>query len=96
MPFSTVDLRAFPDPEAAARAKVNEDLGRPMDLVSPPLYRFCLAKLAEDRSLMLVVVHHVLWDAFSGGLFARRLGEIYTALAEQLPDTGTPFRPCAR
>ncbi|MGW4466815.1 amino acid adenylation domain-containing protein [Micromonospora sp. NPDC004704] len=93
LPFSTVDLRAFPDPEAAARAKVNEDLGRPMDLVSPPLYRFCLAKLAEDRSLMLVVVHHVLWDAFSGGLFARRLGEIYTALAEQLPDTGTPFPP---
>ena len=79
LPFTKIDLTGEPDPEEAARARVLAELGRPFDLARPPLYSFCLARLAADRSLLLVNIHHVLWDAFSGGLFAGRLGAIYTA-----------------
>ncbi len=90
-PLARLDLRDAADPESAARAWVLDELARPFDMVRPPLYRFCLATLSNDRSLLLVIVHHALWDAFSGGLFAQRLAIIYSAAALGLPDRQPPL-----
>ncbi|MEU8241046.1 amino acid adenylation domain-containing protein [Actinoplanes missouriensis] len=88
--YERLDLREQADPEAAARLLVREHLTRPMDLSQAALYRFQLAQVADDRNLLLVLVHHVMWDATSNVLFARRLGELYTAEV-----TGTEPGPAA-
>jgi amino acid adenylation domain-containing protein/non-ribosomal peptide synthase protein (TIGR01720 family) len=78
-PIDQIDLRGEADPLGVARAWVMEKLATPMDLSVAPLHRFRLARVADEHFLMLVAVHHVLWDAFSQNLFASRLGQIYSA-----------------
>ncbi|MFH8220726.1 amino acid adenylation domain-containing protein [Streptomyces sp. NPDC018057] len=90
-PLHTADLRDAPDPVAAARAWADDDLARPFDLTTGPLFRHALLRLGEHRWLWHQRVHHLALDGFGYSLVARRTAEIYTALAAGLPPAESPF-----
>lgn len=67
--------------ETYVRLRMLEEVRRPFDLVAGPLIRAVLHRLDQRDHLLLVTIHHLVSDAWSSGLFARELGEIYAAFA---------------
>src|SRR6202048_3417734 len=93
--FPFIDVSAEPDPRAAAESWMMAELTRPVDLLTGLLWVCALFKAAPDRYFWYHRSHHIVMDGFTGGLFARRVAEIYTALADgDSPDEGT-FGPLA-
>src|ERR1700676_2990046 len=88
--FPFIDVSSEPDPRAAAESWMMEELARPVDLLTGPLWVCALFKAAPDRYFWYHRGHHIVMDGFTGGLFARRVAEIYTAFAEgRSPEEGT-------
>ncbi|WP_433856832.1 amino acid adenylation domain-containing protein [Streptomyces kronopolitis] len=85
LPYTTVDLSAADDPEAAAHAWMSRDLDRPIDVTSFPLMRAALLTLGPDRAFLYLCAHHIVSDSFVRPLFYRRLAALYTALHEGRP-----------
>ncbi|MFR9755699.1 amino acid adenylation domain-containing protein [Streptomyces sp. TR06-5] len=92
-PFVVRDLTGEQDPVRSARAWMDEDGARPVDLFGDRLFTFALFKVADDRWLWYHRVHHILLDGAGVALFVPRVAEVYTALATggTIPDT--PFPP---
>ncbi|MEA3013361.1 MAG: hypothetical protein QOD42_1906 [Sphingomonadales bacterium] len=72
-----------------AQALATEEARRPFDLAAGPLVRARLYVIGEGRALLLVVIHHIIADAWSIGVFTRDLAELYreqvTGERAQLP-----------
>lgn len=47
------------------------DFIMPFDLSSAPLMRVCLAKISEERHLVVVDIHHIIFDGISGDILVR-------------------------
>jgi hypothetical protein len=62
--------------------KLASDLASaPMELLSPPLWRFKLLRLSENEHVFLKVFHHFIFDHWSGDIFHRDLAKLYSAYA---------------
>ncbi|MEU6540186.1 amino acid adenylation domain-containing protein [Streptomyces sp. NPDC047000] len=84
LPFTVTDLRGVGEDERVARTEVLLDAaGRaPLDLAAGPLLTADVILQTAHRTVMTVVVHHIVWDGWSAEVFERELAEIYTALTE--------------
>ncbi|WP_235457443.1 amino acid adenylation domain-containing protein [Williamsia sp. Leaf354] len=60
-----MDLRAEPDPMAAAQAWMADDHRRPMDLLRDPIAISVLIRVADDRALWYLRGHHIAFDGYS-------------------------------
>ncbi|MEU9075082.1 condensation domain-containing protein [Kitasatospora sp. NPDC048538] len=87
VPLPVVDLRGLPAEERAARAdRTAAEHGLvAFDLTRGPQLAACLLALADDRHRLLVTVHHIVYDAWSGDVFATELVEHYRRFAEGTP-----------
>ncbi|MFY1824742.1 non-ribosomal peptide synthase/polyketide synthase [Myxococcus fulvus] len=54
-----------------------EDSRRPFDLVTGPLLRVTLLKLSEREHVLVLVVHHIVSDAWSMSVLAKELEALY-------------------
>lgn len=54
----------------------------PFDLRTAPLLRLTLFLLSENEAQLLLTTHHMISDCWSGGIFARELAQIYSAIAQ--------------
>ncbi len=81
--LAEVDLSALPGParDAAAAAALAAGAGRPFDLARPPLLRVCLLRLAEEESVLLLTMHHIVSDGLSLQVLFRELATLYAAAA---------------
>ena len=52
---------------------------RPFDLAGGPLFRAGLLQLAEEDHVLLLTIHHIVSDAWSGGVLWRELAQLYNA-----------------
>jgi enterobactin synthetase component F len=86
------DLRDVPDPDAAARALMDEHLARPVDLADGPLHAEVVVRVADDRWLWFQQVHHLAADGYGVNLLLRRVAAVYVALGRGGP-AGRPFGP---
>ncbi|MEU5404306.1 AMP-binding protein [Streptomyces sp. NPDC005963] len=78
-----LDLSAEDDPERAARKAVAEVLRQPFNLERDLLFRLGVVKLAQARSVLVIIYHHLISDGYgASGLLSRRFAEVYTALAQ--------------
>ncbi len=68
-----------------ALAQATEVARRPFDLARGPLIRTRLYDLGEGRALLLIVLHHIIADAWSLSTLARDLGELYHAETSGMP-----------
>jgi non-ribosomal peptide synthase protein (TIGR01720 family) len=91
------DLRALVDAdrdEATVRASVAHAAWS-FDLTTGPLLAVKLLAIADDEHLLLVTAHHIVFDAWSAGVFTAELVALYgqhaTGESAQLPALTTSF-----
>jgi amino acid adenylation domain-containing protein len=78
--IASVDLSAAnQDALNELRARAREEAAMPFDLAAPPLMRITLFKLAPTRHALLFVVHHIVWDGWSSGVFIQEMTQLYEA-----------------
>ncbi|EKV29843.1 Long-chain-fatty-acid--CoA ligase [Caenispirillum salinarum AK4] len=74
----------------ALDAVAAEEAAAPFDLSAAPMLRARLLRLAEDRHVLLLTLHHIAADGWSLGVLVRDLGGCYAARLENraaaLPD----------
>src|SRR5688572_18734500 len=82
-----VDLRG--EPKEAQSAKVlklaTEEARRPFDLAQGPLLRNGLLRLAEEESVLLLTMHHVVSDGWSMDILIREITALYDAFSKGQP-----------
>ncbi|MCP4661332.1 MAG: non-ribosomal peptide synthetase, partial [bacterium] len=90
--LSVVDLSVPDEPRRRdeARRLAVAAARRPFDLARGPLVRTALLRLGTREHALLVTVHHVAFDGWSGSVFLRELSVLYQALcagrAARLPE----------
>jgi amino acid adenylation domain-containing protein len=82
-----IDLAALPAAarEAEARRQADAAARREMDLARLPLLRVSLLRLGEDDHVAVVVLHHIVADGWSAGIFVRELLALYNAFRAGAP-----------
>jgi hypothetical protein len=81
LPFVFEDLRSGSDPAGLAEARARADAGRPFELEHAPAWRARLARIADDRWLLSLTMHHIVSDGASCGVFFDELGALYRGSA---------------
>ncbi|MGE5343808.1 MAG: amino acid adenylation domain-containing protein [Candidatus Omnitrophota bacterium] len=69
---------------------VVRELLQPFDLSRPPLWRSALIKVSENRYLFVNVLHHIICDDLSIGIFMMELSALYKG--EALPALPVQYR----
>ena len=77
--LAVVDLSGIADGEAEALRRTQAEAQRPFDLTGDTLLRATLLRLGPQVHLLLLVMHHIVTDAWSMSVFFEELGHHYTA-----------------
>ena len=87
VPFTDARVRVSDPADAWAEALrlAAADAREPFDLTLGPLMRARLYRTGEREHLLYYNVHHIAYDGWSIGVFARELAAIYDAFAAGLP-----------
>src|SRR5439155_5590793 len=67
-----------------------EEVRRPFDLARGPLLRTRLIRVAGDDHVLVLMMHHIITDGWSGGIITGELAALYAAAAR-----GEPADLCA-
>ena len=62
---------------------------RPFDLAHGPPIRFTIFRLSPVEHVLLITVHHIVFDGWSSGIFLQELAAIYDAFSKEQP---SPFQ----
>ena len=87
LPAATIDLPVIDlscvTPESVQESQVRSLAGglarHSFDLARGPLLRTALLRLAQDEYVFLLAIHHVVFDAWSIGVFVGELSQIYNS-----------------
>ena len=79
VPLEVEDLSALlpEEREAELGRRVNREPRRPFDLAGGPLLRSSLLRLAPDRHVLLLTLHHIVSDGWSRGILVREISALY-------------------
>ncbi len=80
-----VDLRSHATPPGEAQCLAVEESQRPLDLKNGPLVRARLLQLAEDEYVLLLTLHHIIFDGWSRRIFVQELATLYEAFRDGKP-----------
>ena len=82
-----VDLENLSDEERGFKVDmlVNAEARRPFDLLQEALLRASLFRLGLEEHLLIVVMHHIVTDGWSMGVFLRELAILYGAYSKRKP-----------
>jgi amino acid adenylation domain-containing protein len=77
------DLRHVDPAEWSAETErqARREQARPFDLAAGPLLRTTLLRLAPERHVLLLCMHHVITDGWSRGVMVAEISALYAALA---------------
>jgi amino acid adenylation domain-containing protein len=68
--------------EAVAKRLILEAVDRPFDLSSGPLFTTTLLRLSENEHILLMSLHHIVFDEWSMQVLMRDAARIYKAFSE--------------
>ncbi|HKP86187.1 MAG TPA: condensation domain-containing protein, partial [Blastocatellia bacterium] len=97
VPLPVVDLTSLREGERDSEAKrlTLEEGQQPFDISRGPLMRAKLLRTNDDTHVLLLTVHHIVFDGWSGRVFVTELGELYNSLsageAASLPALGIQY-----
>ncbi|MFE7801239.1 amino acid adenylation domain-containing protein [Nocardia sp. NPDC057440] len=87
--ISTIDLRAEPDPAAAAQAWMRAEYTAPLELLRDRLCDVKMLRLADDHWYWYSRIHHIVLDGVGAITMLQRTMELYNAAIEgQQPPEG--------
>jgi len=81
VPLRQDDLRSVPAgaQDEHLQAMFREDSARGFDIATECLWRVRLVRLADDRHLLVFVLHHMIYDGWSTGILLREMTARYRA-----------------
>ena len=83
------------DPETEVNLLIKDESLRPFDLVRGPLFRVQLFKMSETNHTLLIVMHHIISDGWSMGIFFDELAVLYKSYRNgqhsPLPDLSVQY-----
>ncbi|MDZ8084002.1 MAG: amino acid adenylation domain-containing protein [Nostoc sp. DedQUE12b] len=84
--LSVVDLTELPksEREIACQQLATAEAIRPFDLANSGLIRASVLQLTELEHVLLLTLHHIVFDAWSVGVLMRELATIYSGLCNNL------------
>src|SRR5437660_5931315 len=82
VPLPVVDLGGEADPESQARKMANDEALRPLDLERGPLVRTTVLRLGPEDHVLLLTMHHIVFDGWSRNIFVREVADLYSAYRE--------------
>jgi amino acid adenylation domain-containing protein len=87
LPLPVVDLRHLAEEERSTEASrlSAEEYERPFVLSCGPLVRAKLLRMADEESVLLLTMHHIVSDGWSLGILSRELRTLYEAYSARLP-----------
>src|SRR5258705_2127668 len=71
--------------DAEVDAAIAEEARRPFDLAHGPIFRMRLVRLGREQHVLVGAVHHLVFDAWSTGIFFRELTTLYRAFCAGEP-----------
>jgi amino acid adenylation domain-containing protein len=86
------DLQHLPEVERRAESLrlTNEEARQPFDLAQGPLLRIKLLRMDEEEHLLLMTMHHIIFDGWSLGVLVEEIAALYeahlTGRPPQLPE----------
>ena len=74
-----IDLQQLPDQEREEEVKrlAIKEADRPFDLTKGPLIRVTLLKLGQTEHILLLTMHHIVFDGWSREILVRELATLY-------------------
>ncbi len=81
------DLRGHSNAEAELDRLVDLEIRTSFDLETGPLIRGRLIRLSEDEHALLMTMHHIVSDGWSGNVLKRELSALYSAFLRQEADS---------
>ena len=84
-----IDARSGPDTDL--NAILCEQVAAPFDLSGGPLVRLVAVRRAPELHVLVFVLHHIIADNLSLGLFAREMAEVYRAFSARNIPTLAPL-----
>ena len=85
IPVSVRSGLADLDRELEIKRFAREQALRPFDLSTGPLLRLSLLKLGEEEHVLVVILHHIVGDGWSGSLLAKEMAALYEAFSRNQP-----------
>ena len=82
IPLKVVDLRSLSESERNTQLQrlMETEINRSFDLSQQALLRTTLFELTPETQVLLVIMHHIVSDAWSLEIFTRELSAIYTGI----------------
>ncbi|MFB2837780.1 amino acid adenylation domain-containing protein [Floridanema evergladense] len=82
--IQVLDWRDLTETEQLKKAQhlAIEEFQRPFDLSNSPLLRVKLLQLSDNFHLLLIVIHHIIFDGWSMEIFRRELFSLYAAFSD--------------
>ncbi|MEH2279461.1 MAG: amino acid adenylation domain-containing protein [Nostoc sp.] len=90
--LSVTDLRQLPPAEQEARYQCisQDEISKPFDLAQGSLWRFQLLQFTEEKYVLLMTIHHIIYDGWSQSVFTKELSILYkdfsSGQSSSLPD----------
>ncbi len=78
-------LEAGTDQRGRSQDLVREYMQIPFDLAQGGLIRGVIVQLDEGNQILLLVIHHIVFDGWSRGIFLQELNALYNAFAQERP-----------
>ena len=90
--LTRLDFSGSEDADARALEWIQARVAEPLPLLSRPLFRFALLKVAPERHYWFFQLHHLMADGWSIALIVQLVAKAYNALraAEALPQAPEP------
>jgi len=81
LPISVLDLQDLPSAQRIPQAHrvIMAEAHRPFSLADGPLLRVTLLRLATDDHVFVLIMHHIVSDAWSRGVLLHELSSLYQA-----------------
>jgi acyl-CoA synthetase (AMP-forming)/AMP-acid ligase II len=78
------DLQALAKPKRQTEAErlLHAEALHPFDLAQGPLLRVRLVRLARQEHLLLLNVHHIIFDGWSGGVLLNEFADLYDVFSD--------------
>ena len=83
--LSTVELPSSPEQTTQLKQLASTEAEKPFDLAQSPPLRLTLVRLSRETHILMLTMHHIIYDAWSIGILASELCTLYEAYSQGNP-----------